>query len=219
MRKFKSLIATVLIIGVAAAFAGCGNNDKSSQSSVDKSTTAADKDEETTAADDKGTEAGGENTGSYADSLDILKLIWDNYGENDKFACYGGSNLEDPVMDAPGSFDLSAKDALSATLLVPEALQGSIDNAASLVHMMNANSFTGAALHLKDKDVKEAADEMKDAIMNNQFMCGFPEKLVIITTGDYVVYAFGSEDIIDNFKKIAEEKVEGASVVCDQPME
>lgn len=31
-------------------------------------------------------------------------------------------------------------------------------------------------------------------------MCGFPDKLVVITVDDYVVSAFGNGELIDNFK-------------------
>ena len=37
--------------------------------------------------------------------------------------------------------------------------------------------------------------------MNNQWMCGFPETLIIVTVGeDYVVSAFGNGQVIEAFK-------------------
>ncbi len=222
MKRIKGLISVLLIVVmVGAVFAGCGQKEGSSGNDAQTGGTAATESGNggETTAEDKGTEDAGDNKDAYADSLEIMKLIWDSFPEDGKFSCFGGNNLEDPVMDAPGSFDVNDKDSLSSTLLVPEALQGSIDNAASLVHMMNANTFTGAVIHLKDKAAADAAEEIKKAVTGNQFMCGFPERLVIVTAGDYVIYAFGAGEIINNFKKAAEEKVEGAEVVCDQPME
>ena len=77
-----------------------------------------------------------------------------------------------------------------------------IDGAASLMHAMNANTFTGAAYHVADAGNLDAfVAAMKGAIESNQWMCGFPEKLIIATLGeDYAVVAFGAADIIDNFK-------------------
>ena len=47
-------------------------------------------------------------------------------------------------MDAPGKFDISKTEELGITLGLPEDLWDDIDDAASMVHMMNANTFTGA---------------------------------------------------------------------------
>ena len=69
--------------------------------------------------------------------------------------------------------------------------------------MMNANTFTGAVYKLAD-GVK-AADfgaAMKDAVMGNQWMCGFPDKLLISAFGDrYVLVAFGVNDAMGPFRQ------------------
>ena len=167
-----------------------------------------------------GQENSGEDTASvsYSQAVDILNLIWDNTSEDDRFPSFGGSQ-EDPVMDAPGSVDLTDTNMLSYTLLVPEDLRENVTDAASLVHMMNGNSFTGAALKIEGTDVNKAADTIKDTVAGNQFVCGFPEQLVVVTAGDYVFYAFGATDIVENFKATAESKVEGAKVVWNQLLE
>ena len=42
---------------------------------------------------------------------------------------------------------------------------------------------------------------MKTAIQGNQWMCGFPEKLLTAkVTDDYVVVAFGNGEIVETFK-------------------
>jgi hypothetical protein len=41
---------------------------------------------------------------------------------------------------------------------------------------------------------------MEIAVMNNQWMCGFPEDLLIVTVADtYVVVAFGITDAMSGF--------------------
>lgn len=149
---------------------------------------------------------------SYADSVAILNAIWEQTDE--KFPAFGGS-IEEAVADAPGNLLLTDKDTMTYTLLIPESVQGHITDAATLMHMMNANTFTGVALKLDGMKVDDAASQIKDAFMNNQFVCGIPDKIVIVTVGNYVVYAYGATDIVDDFKTIA-SGLDGANVVVDQ---
>ena len=66
------------------------------------------------------------------------------------------------------------------------------------------------------------ADTLVQALKNNitttQWMCGFPDKLVIFTVnGEYVVSAFGNGEIMDNFKtKLAEVYGEGAVLEVEE---
>lgn len=205
MKRFGIWFAAALVSAAAVMSAGCGRKQEGQPS-----------DSQSAQESMSGTKEAG---AVYADSLEVMKLIWDGFDEDDKFSSYGGSDLENPVMDAPGSFDVSDTDALSATLIIPQSLHGKIDDAASLIHMMNSNNFTGAAFRVKGTEPSSAAEELKNAVMDNPFMCGFPEKLVVITSGDYVVYAFGIEDSVNSFKKAAEKKLEDAVIVFEQRME
>lgn len=166
----------------------------------------------------KGDGAGDASSESYSQSVDILNVIWENTSEDDRFPCFGGSQ-EEPVMDAPGSVDVTDSNMISYTLLVPEDLQENVTDAASLVHMMNGNTFTGAALKIQGTEVEKAAENVKDSIVGNQFVCGFSERLTVMTAGDYILYAFGSEENITSFQSIAESKVNGVKVIYNQFLE
>ena len=98
--------------------------------------------------DQPGGSQGGQEV-SYKDALDVLNQVLAVYGEEDRFAMYGGDQ-ENAVMDAPGKFDISKTEELKMNLGLPESQIASVDDAASMIHMMNANTFTGAAYHLKD---------------------------------------------------------------------
>ena len=50
---------------------------------------------------------------------------------------------------APGNFSMDDADLLDSSLGFPAAEAGKIDGAASLVHMMNLNTFTCGAFHVK----------------------------------------------------------------------
>ena len=73
-----------------------------------------------------------------------------------------------------------------------------VDQAASLVHMMNQNTFTAAAYHCTD-DADALATALRDNIQQRQWMCGFPDKVAVAVVGEYVVSVFGAEDLVNTF--------------------
>ena len=149
----------------------------------------------------------------------MLNAVLAVYEENDKFAVAGG-DMENAVMDGPGKFDVSKTEELDMTLGLPADQASSLDDAASMVHMMNANTFTGGAYRLKDgTDVDAFADAVKENIKNRQWMCGFPDTLLIIRVdGSYVITAFGNAEIMDTFKANALSALDGAEVLVEEPI-
>lgn len=148
---------------------------------------------------------GGGNTPKVevADSADVLNKVVSTYAEEEKFFAMGG-DFTNPVDNAAGIYSLEDKESVVATLHISEDLIGQIDEAASYMHAMNANTFTGAAFHLTDAKTAETfAASLKDSITSTQWMCGIPEKLVMYTVngGEYVVYAVGAADLLDNFSQ------------------
>ncbi len=153
-----------------------------------------------------------------ASALELLNAVWANYSDDDKFPAAGGDYDEaNMTEDAPGNFSVEDGDALDYSLGYPAADADKLADAASLTHMMNANTFTAGAYHLNDKsDMDTVVSDLKDNIMNRQWMCGFPDKLVIVTYGDYVVSCFGAEDLVDQFRDKLTAAFDGAAVVCDE---
>ena len=135
-----------------------------------------------------------------ASALEILETVWAEYAEEEKFPIIGGS-MAAPVDNAPGSFDL-ADENITYNLLIPAEQLANVTEAASMIHMMNTNTFTCSAFKLAEGVT--AADfgaAMKDAVMNNQWMCGFPDSMLIRSIGDaYVVVAFGVNDAMTPFE-------------------
>ena len=150
-------------------------------------------------------------------ALEVLENIWALYGDADKFPVMGG----DPaggVMDAPAVWSSDLLVDLSYSLQLPEAEMAKVADAATMIHMMNANTFTGAVLHLNEgEDVAAFATTAKDAIMAAQWMCGFPEKLVIADMGaGYLVVAFGLNDAINPFEAKLAEAYPSANVLYSE---
>lgn len=189
----KKLIALILAAAFVFAFAGCGNtNTPAGDSAADGSTP------------------------TYASAEEVLTKVWDAYADDEKFMAWGG-NAETMVDGAPGAFDVSNTDELTASLVVPADLAGSIDDAANLMHGMNLNMFTGAAFHVED--VNAFTDAYVSNLKANQWMCGVPEEYVIIDAGNgYVVTAFGASDLIATFTGHAETALEGAEVIQNGPV-
>ncbi len=132
-------------------------------------------------------------------ALEILETVWKKYSADDKFAAMGGSekNMKE---DAPGKFDLGDAEALDFELGFPKAEVDKLDDAASLLHMLNQNTFTCGVYHVKNSaDIEALAAKIKDNILARNWMCGFPEKLVIMTVGDYIVSVFGAAELIRTF--------------------
>ena len=135
-----------------------------------------------------------------ADANTLLTTVWDSYTDDEKFPAAGG-DYENPVEDAPGAVDISDADNLNYMLTLPVEDASKIDGAAALSHMMNANTFACGAFHITSKDDVEAvANDLRDAIQSKQWMCGFPDKLVIFTYDQYVVSLYGDEELVNTFR-------------------
>ena len=133
---------------------------------------------------------------SPASALELLEKVWNLYEE--KFYAFGGDGLN--IVDgAPGAY--TDMEALQSQLLVPVDQQANISEIASLFHGMMANNFTCGAFKMADGvDAAAFADTMYEAAMNNQWMCGIPERVMVAVVGDCVVMVFGLNDAVNPFE-------------------
>ena len=144
-------------------------------------------------------------------SAGILASIWSSYGEDDRFAVYGGM-MEDPVDNAPGNLDLTNGDELASKYLLNADLLAQVEEGASLVHLMNSNVFSAAVIRLKAEVNTEAfAKTLRNNIQNNQWICGQPDKLLIASPQNgYLLVAFGSEEAMRTFAARLSQSFAGA---------
>lgn len=150
------------------------------------------------------------------DALTILNAIWNTYSDEEKFPAAGGDS-EHAVDGAPGSFDVSNADSLSYQLTFPADDASLIDSAASLVHMMNLNTFTCGAFHVADaNNVARLADDLRTTIQAKRWMCGFPDKLVIVTVGQSVLSVYGNEELVNTFRDKLLTSYSAAAAVYDE---
>ena len=188
----KKLIALLLAMTLALGMTACGGAKK-----------------EETANDD--------TAGKTA--VDILADVWAAYEEDEMFAIAGG-DYETMVPDAPGKVNVADGETLDSLLGFPAASAGMIDDGASMMHMMNQNTFTAGVYHVtKADDVQAVADAVKENIMNRQWMCGFPDDLVIYSVGtSYLAVAFGAEEVVDNFEEELQEVYASSKVLYDEDL-
>lgn len=193
----KKLVALFLVVAMALPFVGCGENDGNVENEVENEVKV-----------------------EITDANEILTKVWETYSESateDTTFYIMGGNVESMVEGAPAVFDTSlegAEDTLIYSYCIPEEVIAMTDDIATMRNSMMVNNFTCAALHMTDvANVDSAIAGIKDATLNNQWMCGFPEKLVIATIGEeYVVYAYGNGMVIDAFAS-AVQNVYGEAAV------
>ncbi len=198
----KKKILCLICVMMIAALAGCKNKDGGEGSN---------------AATDS--QAGEAVTVDVADATELLTNVWSSYGEAELFPI-GGGDFENVVMDAPGKYDVSKAEEMDSVLGLPAANATMIDDAASIMHMMNANTFTCGAYHLTDASKQQAfADALKENIIGRQWMCGFPDTLLIASVGDeYVVSAFGNAEIMETFKTKLQAQYDAAEVMYEESL-
>ena len=222
MKKRFSLLLIVCLL--AASLASCGNKNTETDTTPSDNTGVTDTtDTDNNASDttdtvpneDTETDSAGDSNGE-SDANALLTTVWGSYTEDEKFSVAGG-DYNHPVEDAPGAFDITDTASLSSMLVLPESAAADIDDAASLIHMMNANTFTCGAFHVTDSEkVSTVADALRDAISSRQWMCGFPDKFVIITYGQYVVSVFGAEDLVNTFRDKFTAAYTDAAIAYDE---
>ena len=190
----KKILSLVLVLAMALSLAACGKKAEATE------TTGIPAQE------------------MPASALEVLETIWADYAEDEKFAVIGGS-MAAPVDGAPGSYDI-ADENITYNLLIPAEQLGNVTEAASMIHMMNANTFTCGVFKLAEGvSAADFGTAMKEAVMGNQWMCGFPETLLIRNFGDvYVLVAFGVNDAMTPFEKHMSSVYPGFETITNEPI-
>ena len=151
---------------------------------------------------------------AYADAVEVLTTIFGAYAEDNKFPVAGGDEAN-MSFEGPAKYDYTLADELNAVAKLPATQAANIEDAATAMHAMNANSFTGAAYKLvAGTDAAAFAEEFKTELDNTRWMCGFPEKFLVVKTGDFIVTAYGVADIMDYYKTTV-TAIEGVEVVLE----
>ena len=193
----KKLLALGLITVMTTVCVACGGNTS------EQGSEAASQDAQASEVTSEENEAV-----AIADANEILTKAWAEYNatvSEDLQFPVGGGNVESMVMDGPGKFDVTveaAQDTLTASYCATPEFVAKTDDVATMMNMMMANNFTAAAYHITDAaNVDAGIAELKDATLNNQWMCGMPETFIVVKVGDsYLVSVFGNGQVVEAFK-------------------
>ncbi len=217
----KKIVSLVLALTLALSLAACGNSNttpttEATTPATTEATTPATTETPTEAETEAATEGETETAASAA--LEVLKNIWAQYAEEEMFPIAGG-NIESGIMGEPGVYDLAYAENMTYNLLIPAEQIENVTDVASMIHMMNANTFTCGAFQLAEGvAAADFAAVMKEAVMGNQWMCGFPERLLIHNVGDVVVVAFGVGDVMDPYAANVAKAYADIETLVDEPI-
>ena len=198
----KKLAALLLAVAMAFTCVACGGN-----------------------AGNAGNAGNGGST-EIKDATELLSKSWAKYmetvSEDYQFPVGGGNieNFELIVSDDAGKCDLTlegAKDAVSVSYCIPLENLEMVDDCGNMMNMMMANNFSAAAYHVTDSaNVEKVVAGIKEATVNNMWMCGMPDTLIIVTVGDYVLSAFGNGEVIEYFKTAITTVYANATVAVEE---
>ena len=216
MKKITAiLLVLVMMLSLLAGCTGTGNgNTQPSTAPTQESTMATTQPTEQTTepTQSEPVQMGAATT----TSAQVLSGIWKEYGEGERFACYGGT-VEHSVSDGPGDLDLTNTEELTSKYLLPEAQLANVENGASLVHLMNSNIFSAAAFKLKEgADIREAAKALRDNIQKTQWLCGQPDHLLVADVEGHLVMAFAEKGNMDTFRQKMKTVYAETSIIYDE---
>lgn len=194
----KKIIALIMVSVLMLTFAACGNTENKGNN--DETTTEA-------------------PAVAIASPVELLNTVWSSYADEEKFPVAGGDMTEANMnMEGPGVYGLEDAEGFVAITHFPADSVAKIDSAATLMHMMNANTFTGAAYHVVDGDMETLAAAVKDSVMATRWMCGFPERFVVVTVDDYMISYFGNADLVSTFTAKLQAAFTTATILVDEPI-
>ena len=201
----KKVLSIVMCLTLVLALASCGGNTTTT-SSVD---TPVSSEEATSSVD---TTAGGD------EALAVLNNIYAQYSED--YKVFGGGDEANMNWEGPGKYGISDAEVLTAMFQFPAESISKIKGAANLMSMMMQNQFTAGAFELVNSaDAETLATELTTALKNAQWMCGFPENIVVASVGDVVISAYGFKDLIDVFETALKTAYPDATIYTSEALE
>ena len=217
----KKIIAlTLALLMLTMSFVACEKGN------TETTTEAADNQTEAPAVDqtEEQTEAVVELP--YANALELINIVFNGYNatatEDTMLYVAGGNinNFETTSMEGPAAFVALADSDYNDNLGIPESEASKIASAASMFNMMNTNVFNCYTVQFAaGTDVDASINAIKENILARQWICGAPEKLVIIKCpGDSILVIWGVVDfggIVDPVAASVLTLVEGATTVVE----
>ena len=239
MKRISSIILALLLSSTVLASCGKGGNDtketnpaetNAPETSVTETDVPETSESEAAVADAKatldalftpfldklapafGAENGEEIAGYFTGAMESVTETDPDSGEEFTY---------DMPVSGPGVIDINNLEEapfFHYTLLPAEKAE-LITSAAIFFNMMNQNNGTFSAFSLKNPaDAQDIADTLKNAITTNMWMCGFPERYLIVNIDGVIISAFGLADGTNALKDAISENYANAVVIYDDAL-
>lgn len=200
----KKWITFLLVIALVGSLAACGisiggNNQNSEDIPVTET----------------------EEPAIVTDANEILTKVWQQYNtdasEDFHFQIIGG-HVESNILDEPAAFDMSFEDAqntLTEVYALTEENLVNIDDTATMMNLMRAYNFTASACHVADAaNTQTVISSIQTTLAQLHWMGGVPDRYLIATINDdYVITAYGNEQVIELFRRALVKVYENAAEV------
>ena len=119
----------------------------------------------------------------------------------------------------PGALSLADPDEVQNQTMFPLDSIDRIQNAAIFYNLMNMNNGTFSAFKLKNaEDVPVLADRVQSNIKSNQWICGFPERFLIMRVDDVLVCAYGLETAMNAWKAAVTSAYTNAEALYEESL-
>lgn len=152
--------------------------------------------------------------------LELLNKVWEGIPEDQRFYVIGGDYSEENLTEnAPGTYSIADLSELDRALGFPEAEGGKVLAAASITHGMLANNFTLGAYQIEaGADMDALANTLVENIQARQWMCGFPERLLVAYYGDCLIGGFGLDEQLTSFETALKSAYPEVVIVSTAPI-
>lgn len=190
MKKVISLICAVMLLCSVFVFTGCGENQN------------------------------GNDIKASIKPADLFSKVWSLYTDDELFPVAGG-DMDHANMEAPDVFDINTnKEAFVSSFVVGDDILSAIEgDVITAQHMMNINTFSSAMFNVKDANqIANLAESYNKGIQANHWMCGMPDTVIVLSSGDLMIIAFGKDDLVQTFKSKCISAESTVQVVIEAPI-
>ena len=229
----KKIITALLLAGIVLSLASCGRNkNKDSSTSSSSSQTT----QSTTNSGNGGmTESMGAKSflhSVYGTFLTNMVPVYEAGSVDEVKGYFAGPETEtvtekdeetgeeysyEVPKNEPGEVSVGEGDDLESQTLFPASSADKLSGAAVFFNLMNQNNGTFAACEVKNEsDIQALADMMKNKVKNNQWICGFPERYLIMRVGNIMIFSYGVDSSLSAFKGAVTVMHTNAAVLYDE---
>ena len=218
----KKILALILATLMLVALVACGTPAQTTGGEVENTNTPTGDVTDAPETDAPETDAPVAGDAVAENALEIINTVWESITDAEReelyFSVCGGFG-DDMSWDAPGAVPTDIEDGRLTAMsyfILNEELLAMIDGEIGMaMNPMASRNFTAGCFHIADSaNVDAFAAALKDAVLNNQWACGFPEKYTLIVIGDYVLSMYGAASQIDAFTAKTQAAYENATVVA-----